>query len=234
MKTKIFSLLLLSIMLISCNSEKADFEKAEAENSIPAYEAFLEKYPRGEYREVTAQRLEKLAYQFAREKDSVQYYREFKAKYPGSPYLDSLKTRLQELEFFHALEKDDLQAYRTFIKEYPGSEYESSIEEKIEYLSNAREVLPGYSEVVATYPNNVKLTMTHANIEGDKHGNIYARGVSAGRGFIEIRNGEMLVFHYGTRLTALNKLTYRGRVFLLGDKITVDKNLNPVKVKSWE
>lgn len=234
MKTKIFSLLLLSIMLISCNSEKADFEKAEAENSIPAYEAFLEQYPRGEYMEVAAQRLEKLEYEFARGKNELPYYRQFKAKYPNSQYIDSLKNRLQEMEFFDALAKDDLQAYQTFIKEYPDSEYESSIREKIEYLSNSSENLPTYSGVIATYPKNAKLTITEADIESDEQGNIYAKGLSKGRGFIEFRNGQSLVFYYGARLTALNRIPYRGKVFLLGDKITVDKNLNPVKVKSWE
>jgi len=207
MKTKVFSILLSSIILVGCNSEKADFEKAEAENRIPGYEAFLEKYPQGKYKEVAAQRIDSL-----------------------KNHLHELDLQEQEAAFLNALAKDDLQTYRAFVEKYPNNEYVDDIREKMKFLTNKSESLPTYSEVVATYPKNVSMTTSEAFIYQDENGGIFAKGEAV----IEYRDGKPLVLYYGAKLTAFNKLTMKNKIFLAGDKITFNKNYQPIKVRSWD
>jgi hypothetical protein len=90
--------------------------------------------------------------------------------------------------------------------------------------------LPTYSEVVATYPPGVVLTISKFDIVAVIDGAWLTEGI------IEARGGEDLVQWYGVQITirtstsiTINDVTYQP-----GDKLTVDKDLNYVLVCSWD
>jgi len=215
-----------TIFMLGCASEKSDFSKAEKKNGIETYEAFLRKYPQGEYKSEATKRIHKLAFELAKQKDSLHVYKKFQEKYPESEFSTEVSARIHELTYQLAKQKDDLQTYEEFLKEYPTSLHAEEVKEMIEYLK-----LPTYSDVIKTYPKHVKITYTETNIEDadETTGQLLFSG-----GQTEIRDGELLVFYYGAKLTIMNKMKIRGKIYQTGDKLTLDKKLNLIKVRSWE
>jgi len=215
-----------TIFMLGCASEKSDFAKAEKENSIKTYEAFLQKYPQGEYRSEATKRIHKLAFELAKQKDSLHVYKEFQKKYPESEFSAEVSARIEELTYQLAKQKDDMQTYQEFLQEYPTSKYVEEVKEKIEYLK-----LPTYSDVIKTYPKHIEITYTETNIKDvDETG----EQILFSGGQTEIRDGQLLVFYYGAKLTIMNKMKIRGKIYQAGDKLTLDKKLNLIKVRSWE
>lgn len=251
------------VLFLSCAFEKADFSEAEKKNTVEAYEAFLQKHPQGEFSEEATERIHQLAFQLAKQKDSLHIYQKYQTKYPESKFSSDVSNRIEELEYqfvkqkdsLHvykkfkqaypesrflvevdscieeltyqfAKQKDEMQTYQAFLKEFPESKYVRDIKKSIHNLS-----LPTYSDVLRSYPKYVKLTYTETKISdvGPDGEGFYFKG-----GNVEIRNGEYLIFHYGAKLTVLKKIPIYGKIYLPGDKLTLDKDLNIVKVRSWK
>ena len=122
------------IFMFSCASEKSDFAKAEKENSIQAYETFLQKYPQGEHKAKARRHIHELAFQFATQRDSLHVYKEFLKKYPESEFLTKANERIEDLTYQMAKQKDELQSYQDFLKEYPISKYLSEAKQRIDQL----------------------------------------------------------------------------------------------------
>jgi hypothetical protein len=85
---------------------------------------------------------------------------------------------------------------------------------------------PTYSEVLATYPDGVKLCETVANItevgpDGEPSG---FEGIFYGFDFK----------CYGIKLTAKVPVTIGGVTYPVGTKITVDRDQNYIVVSSWD
>jgi hypothetical protein len=90
--------------------------------------------------------------------------------------------------------------------------------------------LPTYSEVLATYPPDVELTISKFDIVA------VIDGAWLTDGTIEARGGEDLVQWYGVQITIATStpITIDGVTYQSGDKLTVDKDLNYVLVCSWD
>lgn len=120
--------------MLGCASEKSDFAKAEKENSIQAYEAFLQKYPQGKYKSDATKRIHELAFQLATQKDSLHVYNEFLEKYPESDFLAKVNERIEDLKYQRVKQQDSLQSYQNFLKEYPTSKYLNEAQQRIDQL----------------------------------------------------------------------------------------------------
>ena len=96
-----------AIFTLGCASEKSDFAKAEKENSLQAYEAFLQKHPQGEYSAEATKRMEELTYQIAKQEDDVQGYQDFLKKFPSGQYANAVKQRMNYLPCKALWLKDD-------------------------------------------------------------------------------------------------------------------------------
>ena len=90
--------------------------------------------------------------------------------------------------------------------------------------------LSTYEEVVKTYPDGVPLCETEADIVGGND-----QQLSLGDGFIAVNDeGEPRYQCYGTRLTVRKKVTLKGKTYLPGSKLTVDKDLYWIAISGWE
>ncbi len=90
--------------------------------------------------------------------------------------------------------------------------------------------LPSYEEVVKTYPDGVPLCETEAEVVGGDD-----QKLSLGDGYIPVNDeGEPRYQCYGTKLTVRKKVTLKGKTYLPGTKLTVDKDLYWIAVSGWE
>jgi len=106
---------------------------------------------------------------------------------------------------------------------------------------------PTYSEIVGTYPGDVELSCTDAEVskltpEGDWTftGGLICPGqsqltVETGGTFT---TGELFFGNpwksYGAKLTIVDTVTIDGKTYQPGAMLTVDKDLNWIQVSSWE
>ena len=86
---------------------------------------------------------------------------------------------------------------------------------------------PTYSQVLQTYPSDVRLCQTVATVE-EVNGEIVVKGD------IDIFDGKERVRWYGTKVTTETAVTFEGMSFPAGAKLTVDKDLNWIEVSSWD
>ena len=93
--------------------------------------------------------------------------------------------------------------------------------------SSTESSLPTYSEVVATYPANANTCDTEAVI---KPGGSY----SVTGGSIQMVNGQFRVPCYGIKVTVKQRVSIKGKTYVAGTKLTVDKNMELTPVSGWD
>jgi len=85
--------------LAGCNREQSDWEKARAENSTNAYEAFVKKYPNGAFTAQAQARLkeqnEERDWQKARDVDTSEAYQAFLLQYPEGKWSQEARIRVE-------------------------------------------------------------------------------------------------------------------------------------------
>jgi len=96
---KIFILLLTCFIFISsCTNPEKDFQKAKEENTITAYQEFIDKHPKSEFTETAKDILYRLAYSEVKETNDIAKCDEYLESYPRSEYCDSVKAIIDSLE----------------------------------------------------------------------------------------------------------------------------------------
>lgn len=122
--------LLLTLALVGCGGQDADWEQAQQQNSISGYEEFVGRYPESPQAEqarsrIAAQRAEQ-AWTDARQRNTVDAYRKFLESYPDAAAADQAREQLATLERTAAwgtlADSEDISALRAFANEYSDSE----------------------------------------------------------------------------------------------------------------
>lgn len=93
-----FPLVVLGLLLVGCG-EVQDWRSAQRADTLEAYEAFLERYPQGQYSSVARRRaadlLEQRDWLIASEADTAQAYRRFIDTHPKGRWTREARLRLQ-------------------------------------------------------------------------------------------------------------------------------------------
>lgn len=122
--------LLLTLALVGCDRQDADWEQAQQQNTIAAYEEFVERYPESPQAEqarsrIEAQRAEQ-AWTDARQRNTVDAYRDFLQSYPDAAAADQAREQLATLERAAAwgtlADSEEISALRAFADKYGESE----------------------------------------------------------------------------------------------------------------
>jgi len=92
-------------LLFGCNIQKREWEKAESENTVSAYEDFLNKYPEGELADKAKVKIEEIFFKAAESENTVSAYENFLNKYPEGELADKAKVKIEK---FPKLEKLDI------------------------------------------------------------------------------------------------------------------------------
>jgi len=116
----IITLFLIFFILSSCVSEKKRWNETKLENTIAAYELFLQKYTKGEFTDSASLVLEELYYKQAKSIDSIHVYENFLTKYPEGAYSDSVRLFIKLIDFKTTDSINTVEAFKKFIEKYPG------------------------------------------------------------------------------------------------------------------
>ena len=93
--------------------------------------------------------------------------------------------------------------------------------------------IPTYSQVIQTYPPDVKLCKTECSIKGSTDEQ-WLLEVEEGQAGIEISNSQLQVQCYGTKVTLKIPLVIDGIDYPSDTKLTVDKDMEWIEVSSWD
>jgi hypothetical protein len=121
--------LLLITPMISCSSAKRDYQKASGQNTVEAYEAFLQMHPDAKQADQAKSQLAELEierdWQLAESTRTAAGYRDYIAKHPTTRNCKLAKERLKELQVAEAWRKADrratIDAYQNYLSTYPES-----------------------------------------------------------------------------------------------------------------
>jgi len=121
--------MMLTLALVGCDRQGADWEEAQQEDTIAAYEAFVDNYPESPEADQARNRIETLrteqAWTDARQRNTAEAYRGFIEAHPDAAAADEARDRLDTLERADAwqalADSDDIAGLRAFATEYPDS-----------------------------------------------------------------------------------------------------------------
>jgi hypothetical protein len=92
--------------------------------------------------------------------------------------------------------------------------------------SSVESGLKTYSEVVATYPGNVSMCDTVADL--------VPSGYEVTGGGVKMVNGKIRVPWYGIKITVKKRTTVDGKTYEVGTMLTVDAKMHLTPVSSWD
>ncbi len=128
---KLWWVLMMVMIICMVGCEKREWEEAEGENTLQAYEAFLEQYPEGTS-------AEKARFQKARLINTIPAYEEFLHKHPQGTLADKAHSKIKHLNFKWAESFNTIPSYVDFLKKYPQGTLADKARSKIEKLYNER------------------------------------------------------------------------------------------------
>lgn len=124
--------LLCSISALSQSKRK--WEKTQAQNSITVYEAFIEKYPDGNYTSLATQQLEILRYNSVKKQNTITSYEAYLQKYSNSPFAEEAKQKLDDLIFNKAVTEGTIKSFENFVTQQKNSPHLSEVNQHLDYL----------------------------------------------------------------------------------------------------
>jgi hypothetical protein len=114
---------MISLLFLSCKAEKRDWEVANKDGSIQAYQKFIEKHPNSPFVSNATKKIEeikeKVDWEEATQKNTIQKYQEFIKSHPESVYVSEAKEKsrsriVEELNL--AFKSMDRGAFEAFLK----------------------------------------------------------------------------------------------------------------------
>ena len=100
---------------------KLGYEEAKEQNTVQAYQAFLDQFPESEYVGPARRSLHQRAFEQAESVSTISGYQKFLLEFPESPQVEEARQQLAALEFEKAKKLNTLDAYRYYLAQYPES-----------------------------------------------------------------------------------------------------------------
>lgn len=117
MKSKLFVLGIVILLLLGCATEKSSWEKAKKENTKAAYINYMKKYPKSSFKRIAGRRL---AFLRAAEKNTVEAYDKFlKLHYKSKDLADEARARIEGLYIDEAIKQNSINPYEGYLRKYP-------------------------------------------------------------------------------------------------------------------
>jgi hypothetical protein len=130
------------------------WEVARGQNTVQAYQAYLDRYPSGPRAEEARSVMHHLAFQEARQVNSAAAYRAFVEKFPEAREVYEARTRLQGAVFEEATASKDLASYKAFITAHPENPNVRKAEDEIYRLSTPGRTIAEYKAFIKAEPDN--------------------------------------------------------------------------------
>ena len=85
------------VCMTGCSNVEKDWEKAESENTIAAYEDFMKRYPEGPQADKARLKIEEIYFEEAQTINTIPAYQEFLKQYPKGPVADKAHLMVEKL-----------------------------------------------------------------------------------------------------------------------------------------
>jgi hypothetical protein len=172
MKTLCGLCLLAAVALGGCSSTQSDWSQANAANTVPAYEAFLEKHPNTPQSVEARNRLQALkdeqAWAQAQQVNTVQSYQNYIQDEPSGIHLDEAKDHISSNErsmaWAAASATDTPEALAGFLEKYPQGPEADQAKARLARLT-------GYRVQLATFHSEKQAEKTRDRLQG-KYGDV--------------------------------------------------------------
>jgi len=145
----IFSLFIVLIVLIIASElwrvviENNDWENAQYENNIIAYNNYLDKYPNGRFaheaRIIKEEKVEENIYNQIQSSGNIVIGCERYLKmYPNGKFAHKVKSQIEEIDYKRAVDHHTIFAYEYFLIKYPNSIFSEKVRLKIDNIFSER------------------------------------------------------------------------------------------------
>ena len=116
---KYLTMLICVFLLAGCSSIYKDWKHAKGEDTLPAYEKFLEENPKSAFTDLAEERIKELRWVEAQRKNTPEALQRFADTYPDDELAKKARERMQLVEWQEAKELNTPEGYRNFAKKYP-------------------------------------------------------------------------------------------------------------------
>jgi hypothetical protein len=155
--TKWISQLIIVIALIGCATAQEDWKKAQAKDTVQAYQEFLEKHPSSDWTETARHNIEEADWERAQNLNIYQTYQDFLAKYPASEHADITKQKIEKFEWVKAEKTNTIEVYQEYLAKYPSGEFSQTARQNIKEIdwesTKNINTESAYKEFLAKYPS---------------------------------------------------------------------------------
>lgn len=154
--------ILLMINILGCAGlrESGAFKEACAQNTVSAYNHFLNKFPQTKYKAETKDRMGALIWKTTEAENTIKSYRAFLHDYPNHKFVSEATSKLIQLRWDETCRNNNEDAYWSFAKEFPKNNLAAESMAKAGDLAWARvqdsKNISALEEFVNRYPSHPK------------------------------------------------------------------------------
>ncbi|MFQ5751839.1 MAG: tol-pal system YbgF family protein [bacterium] len=142
-------LIIATSFMLSCDSTKSDWDKAQELNTIEAYEEFIARHPESEYDSVATVKLEELHWQKISSGNELKTFEDFIRQFPQGKNISEATTKYEELVWGKAMKEGSLGSYEKYLIRFPNPTFSSRFKTKVssEWFSKIRNCANELSQI---------------------------------------------------------------------------------------
>ena len=159
-----------AITLYLSQKDTSDWEDAKKENTVAAYQKYLNLYPNGKYNSEAYNAQDESLWYESIKSNTVEDYEHYIAKYPNGKHILQAIDKWEDALWVYSKNTND---YRNYIAQYPGGKYINQINSLVNNLdisSNVNLVTPNKLKDISN--NNGSNILTNLKSVGFNSGNI--------------------------------------------------------------
>jgi len=144
----------VNIILLKTKVSSEFFKLVAAQNTITAYDDFLQDHPWANEFYTATHRRDSIAYSNALKLNTSKAVEEFMKTYPYSEYFNRAKVFFEDLQYTELTKNGSVASYLEFISRNPKSYHVQDAEDQIYYRTTENNTIEAYSSFVKNYPHN--------------------------------------------------------------------------------
>ena len=130
------------------------YANAVAENSVAAYQGFIDRHPWSDKKKDAIYKRDSLAFEIAITTSRSAGYEQFLRTYPNSVFSQEAKSSYDRLLYVENTQTDNFVDYLNFLEKYPDSPYRPDAEDKIYEIATRNGTRDSYEKFIQDFPSN--------------------------------------------------------------------------------
>ncbi|HET7369222.1 MAG TPA: SPOR domain-containing protein [Gammaproteobacteria bacterium] len=142
------------LILSGCSSQQGDWQQAQQQNTVQAYQQYIQQYPQGDHVAAARQQIAHIQqqkemqqaradWQRVQQANTPQAYQQFLQQHPDSQYAANAKQQIQQMQaaqdWMQVQQSNNPQALQVFIAQYPNSPQADQARQELARLQQAQQ-----------------------------------------------------------------------------------------------